>query len=170
MTTTTLRPFEPTDLEATVSMQCRAVDLLGRSHYSDEETALLIAASREPDYAEALFGNDLWLAVDRDGAIVGSAGWGAVVDASGSAPPRGRVRKVFVEPALAGQGLGRVLVEAAQARAVAAGCRGFVVRANLNAVAFYQRLGYRVTRAGSLTVGGRSLPMTMMEKPVESCV
>ena len=148
-------------------MQCRAVDRLGRSHYTYDETALLIAASREPDYAEALSGNDLWLAVDPAGAIVGSAGWGAMAAEAGYAAPRGRIRKVFVEPALAGQGLGRVLVEAAQARAVAAGCRGFMVRANLNAVPFYQRLGYLVTRAGSLVVGDRSLPMTMMEKPVE---
>jgi hypothetical protein len=42
------------------------------------------------------------------------------------------------------------------------------VRANLNAVAFYQRLGYRPTGPGALAVAGREVAMTMMEKPAET--
>lgn len=160
-----LRPLTETDIPATVAMQCRAMAVLGRTHYDAEQTALLLAATREPDYAAALLGNDVWVAVAAAGMILGSAGWGAVPDAGGT---RGRIRKVFVEPALAGRGLGRRLVAAAEARAAAAGCRGFVVRANLNAVAFYERLGYRPTGPGTLAVAGREVPMTMMEKPVET--
>ncbi|MEQ9331109.1 GNAT family N-acetyltransferase [Thalassobaculum sp.] len=160
-----LRPLVPADLDETVAMQCRAMAELGRTHYDATQIALLLAATREPDYPEALLGNDVWLAVGPGGAILGSAGWGAV---SGSQPPTGRIRKVFVEPGLAGRGLGRRLVEAAEARAGAAGCRDFVVRANLNAVPFYQRLGYRVTGPGTMTVAGCDVPMTMMEKPAET--
>lgn len=162
MTATEFRPLRPFDLAETVAMQCRAMEVLGRTHYSDEQTALLLAATREPDYSAALFGNDVWVAVDARGTILGSAGWGAV---PGSAAV-GRIRKVFVEPALAGRGLGRRLVEAAEARAGATGVRSFVVRANLNAVTFYERLGYRATGPGGMTVGGVEVPMTMMEKPV----
>ena len=161
-----LRPFVTADLDATVAMQCRAVDVLGRTHYSDQDTALLLAAMREPGYPADLFANDLWLAVDAAGAILGSAGWGRVVGDDGVA--RGRIRKVFVEPGVAGRGLGRVLVEAAEARARAAGLDAFVVRANLNAVAFYERLGYRATGPGGMTVGGREVAMTMMEKPAQT--
>lgn len=159
-----LRPLVPADILATVAMQCRAMEVLGRSHYDPDQTALLLAATREPDYADALLGNDLWLAVGPDGTILGSAGWGMAVGEDGT--PRGRIRKVFVEPGLAGRGLGRRLVEAAEARAAAAGARGYLVRANLNAVPFYERLGYRVTGPGAMAVGALSVPMTMMEKPL----
>ncbi len=43
------------------------------------------------------------------------------------------------------------------------------MRANLNAVAFYERLGYRATGPGSMAVpGGGTVPMTMMEKLSET--
>lgn len=163
MTAAILRPFAAVDLEATVAMQCRAVDVLGRTHYTADDIALLLAAMREPGYPADLFGNDLWLAVDGDGTILGSAGWGRAAGADGGA--RGRIRKVFVEPGIAGRGLGRILVEAAEGRARAAGLRGFVVRANLNAVPFYERLGYRTTGPGGMLAAGREVAMTMMEKP-----
>lgn len=161
-----LRPFAAADLDATVAMQCRAVEVLGRSHYAPDEIALLLAATREPGYPADLLANDLWLAVDAGGAILGSAGWGRMAGDDGVA--RGRIRKVFVEPGAAGRGLGRILVEAAEARARVAGLGAFVVRANLNAVAFYQRLGYRPTGPGTLAVAGREVAMTMMEKPAET--
>lgn len=161
---TVFRPFAAPDLAATVAMQRRAVEVLSRSHYSAEEIALLVAAADEPGYIADLSGNDLWLAIDPGGAIAGSAGWGAVPAESGCERPRARIRKVFVEPALAGRGLGRALVEAAEARAGAAGFTDFVVRANLNAVPFYRRLGYRETGSGTMLVASRALPMSMMEK------
>lgn len=155
------RPIVAADVPATVGMQCRAMEVLGRSHYDAAQTALLLAATREPGYPAELLGNDVWLAVTVDGAILGSAGWGTVA-APGA--PRGRIRKVFVEPGLAGRGLGRRLVEAAESRAAAAGCRGFVVRANLNAVAFYERLGYRGAGPAEMLVDGVAIPMALMEK------
>lgn len=158
-----LRPLAAADIPATIAMQCRAVDVLGRTHYAADEIALLLAASGEPEYPGELLANDLWLAVAPDGAILGSAGWGRTAGDGGAA--RARIRKVFVEPALAGRGVGRTLVGAAEARARAAGLHGFVVRANLNAVPFYERLGYRVTGPGTMHVGGRAVAMTMMEKP-----
>jgi len=166
MTAPVLRPFAAADLVATVAMQSRAVEVLGRSHYTADEIALLVAASREPGYAAELLANDLWLAVDGGGTILGSAGWGRAAGADGGV--RGRIRKVFVEPGIAGRGLGRTLVEAAEARARAAGLRDFVVRANLNAVPFYERLGYRTTGPGGMLVAGREVAMTMMEKPAET--
>lgn len=161
-----LRPYAAADLDATVAMQCRAVEVLGRTHYGPEDIALLVAASREPGYAGELAANDLWLAVDPAGTVLGSAGWGRARGEDGT--ERARIRKVFVEPGLAGRGLGRRLVEAAEARARAAGLSAFVVRANLNAVPFYERLGYRATGPGEMAVGGRTVAMTMMEKPAQT--
>lgn len=170
MTDPIFRPLAPADLAETVAMQCRAVDVLGRTHYRPAEIAVLIAATREPDYAEALLGNDVWVAVDADGAVLGSAGWGLIPVGPGLAATTGRIRKVFVEPGLAGRGLGRRLVGAAELRARANGVLDFIVRANLNAVPFYERLGYRSTGPGELAVGGVTVPMTMMEKPRETVV
>lgn len=69
---------------------------------------------------------------------------------------------------LAGGDLRRRPVAAAEARARAVGVGDFVVRANLNAVPFYQRFGYRVTGSGAMAVAGREVPMAVMEKLAET--
>ncbi len=96
-----------------------------------------------------------------DGALVATAGWCRVPDDAAVA----RLRKVFVAPDRAGQGLGRRMVEAAEGAARAAGFHRFRVRANANAEAFYARLGYRPVRREDMpTAGGIALPTVIMVK------
>jgi putative acetyltransferase len=154
----TLRPLRPEDLPAVRRLHDASFRGLAASHYDaatlDAHTRLVMA----PDYAPDVLRSDLWLA-EEDGRLLGSAGW--IV----SAPGEGRIRKVFVHPDAARRGLGTRLVLAAEERARAAGCTRFVLRAYLDAVPLYERLGYVADRPGEMELGqDRAMPVLFMRK------
>lgn len=114
--------------------------------------AALVAA---PDYAADVLRSDVWVA-ERDGVLLGSAGWIATEDGAA------RIRKVFVHPGAARQGVASALVRAAEARS---GAARFVLRAYLNAVPLYERLGYVADRPGMMELpGGAAMPVLFMRK------
>ncbi|WP_207537737.1 GNAT family N-acetyltransferase [Sabulicella rubraurantiaca] len=109
----------------------------------------------QPDYAEDVLGSDLWVA-ERDGLLLGSAGWLAQPDGAA------RIRKVFVHPDAARQGVATALVTAAERRS---GRNRFVLRAYLDAVPLYRRLGYVEEAPGTMELpGGVSMPVLLMRK------
>jgi len=117
--------------------------------------------TRGAAYAADLAASHLMLAVREDGSLIATAGWIAVPDETATA----RIRKVFVHPDIARRGVASHLVRDAEARAVAAGHRRLIVRANLNAVPLYRKLGYRTLREGGMDAGsGAVLPVHFMEK------
>lgn len=78
------------------------------------------------------------------------------------------IRAVVVEPAWRGKGVGRLLIEAAHARLVAAGIRHvWLVTTNDNvaALGLYQQLGYRLVelRAGAVDESRRTLKPSIGE-------
>ncbi len=74
-----------------------------------------------------------WMLVaTRDGHVVGTASLDA-----------GFVRTVFILPDCQGLGVGRQLLEALHAQAVATGLERLHVRSSTTAVGFYERMGYR---------------------------
>jgi putative acetyltransferase len=157
-----LRAYTDTDRESIIAIRRLAFAELAASHYSREELAAGRARMEDPAYAEDLRQCNLMLAVDRDDAVLGGAGWSA----QKGEPAAARIRKVFVHPASARRGLGTALVVDAERRASAAGHERFVVRASLNAVPFYQRLGYHVVEATSVPrAGDVSLRVVLMRKP-----
>jgi putative acetyltransferase len=88
--------------------------------------------------------------------VLGAAGWSAQDDEPGTA----RIRKVFVHP-----GLGTTLVRDAERRARAAGYERFIVRSSLNAVLFYQKLGYRIVEMANVPrPSDIRLPVVVMRK------
>ena len=72
--------------------------------------------------------------------------------------------KLFVEPALLGSGVGRLLFEWATARARGLGAVRMNIEADPGAAAFYERLGARHAGfAPSQSIAGRMLPRMQME-------
>lgn len=134
-------------------------DLAGPFH-TPEQVQAHILLIRDPGYAAALATNNLTLAWHKDGRLLGSAGWCDVPDA----PDAARIRKVFIDPATAGSGLGRRLVSHVEAAARAAGRRRLTVRSNANAEGFYAALGYRPISRGIMPAPGADLPVVFMEK------
>jgi putative acetyltransferase len=156
-----LRPYAESDLEAVRALHALAFEKLAAERHTGAQLAAHTAMTRGAAYAADLAASHLVLALERDGAIVATTGWIAVPDEAGTA----RIRKVFVHPDLARRGVASHLVRNAEARAAAAGYRRLVVRANVNAVPLYRKLGYRTLHEGEMDAGsGIVLPVHFMEK------
>lgn len=134
------RPDEALELEA---LQRRSSDVW------DDDRALL---AEHPNLIvpphEAIAAGGVRVAVDASGRRLGFA---IVLPVRKG---RCELDDLFVEPDSMGQGIGRLLVADALARARAAGADVVDVIANPNAVGFYERLGFEVigeaaTRFGS---------------------
>jgi len=157
-----LRSYEDSDREAVVALRALAFSALAANSYGPEQLAASRAHAEAPAFAGELRQINLMLAVDRSGAVLGAAGWSA----HEGEPMTARIRKVFVHPNRARRGLGTTLVLDAERRAEAAGYARFVVRASLNAVSFYRRLGYRSIESQSVPRPGHvRLPVMLMRKP-----
>ncbi|MBB5695034.1 GNAT family N-acetyltransferase [Muricoccus pecuniae] len=155
--TPSLRPLRPEEMPALAALHAASFAALATA-YPPDLVPPYLAMLRAPDYAPEVLASDPWVA-ERDGALLGSAGW------AGQANGEARIRKVFVHPSAARQGLATRLVRAAEERARAAGHRRFVLRAYLNAVPFYESLGYRADRPGERPLpGGLSMPVMFMRK------
>jgi putative acetyltransferase len=156
-----LRPAERADFPAIARLHARAFAALATSHHTPAQIAAHERLTQEAAYADDLARSHLTVAVSQAGAIVGTAGWIDVPDQPGTA----RIRKVFVHPEVARRGLATRLVTDAEQRALAAGARRLFVRANVNAVPLYERLGYRALESGVMaTPDGTDLPVLFMEK------
>jgi GNAT superfamily N-acetyltransferase len=76
-----------------------------------------------------------------------------------------RLRALFVDASCQGRGVGRALLEDAEARARAFGCRRLHGAMSLNAVPFYERAGYRPCAGPErLSTTGVAVPIVRMEK------
>lgn len=77
------------------------------------------------------------------------------------------ITRVFVDPALQGQGIGRLLMDRLEDAARARGLQRVVLDASLPAVRFYEARGYRNPKPHVIDVGeGQELRYFAMEKPV----
>ena len=156
-----LRPAEVGDLPAICRLHALSFEALAIAEHSPAQVAAHTALTLAPEYQIDVRQSHLMLAISAAGEIVATAGWIEVPEEPGTA----RVRKVFVHPDWARRGLASRLVQDAERRALAAGFRRMVVRANRNAVPFYRKLGYQPLRDGVMaTPGGIELPVTFMEK------
>lgn len=73
------------------------------------------------------------------------------------------LQHLYVVPSFQGRGVGKYLWETARDLAVAAGnSDGFTVNASLNAIPFYERMGFEATGDVSLTGGLRFQPMKLI--------
>lgn len=92
---------------------------------------------------------DLLIAVDEDGQVIGTATLTTSPDspyAELAQPGDAELRMLAVDPAVQRGGVGTALVQAALARAAAAGCRRFVLSSRpemATAHRIYERLGFR---------------------------
>src|SRR5262245_4988816 len=156
-----LRPFAADDTDAVVDLRNRSFEELSGDAYTPAQKAALRENRTQKNYAEDLIRNHIILGFDDRLGLVAMGGWIATPDD----PEIGRIRKLAVHPAVARQGFGRHMVEDAEQRARDTGCKRFIVRASINAVPFYEHLGYRVPELGTMNAGGGvDSPMAMMRK------
>ena len=126
---TEFRPARRGEGQAIYDVTAAAITGLAAGHYSAAQIANWMGGRDAAHYEQVIAGGAVRVAV-RDGEILG------FVD---TAP--GVVTRLFVRPEAAGQGLGRCLLELGVAAALRDGC--VRLESTLNAVAFYERYGFK---------------------------
>jgi len=110
-----LRPLRAGEMPALRALHDASFAALGTA-YDDAAKAAHAALVAEPAYEAEVLRCDIWVAQAPDGRLLGSAGWN-------EQDGRCRIRKVFIHPGAARQGLATRLVQAARrAPATRASC------------------------------------------------
>lgn len=157
------RAMDEADIIAVRDLHMRSFAGLAGVQHTPGQIAGHLALIADAPYADDLRRCHIGLALEG-GRIVATSGWIEVPDQASTA----RIRKVFVDPAMARRGLGSRMVRRAEDDARRAGHRRLIVRANLNAVPLYEMLGYLATSEARMAVpGGIELPVVMMERPLD---
>jgi GNAT superfamily N-acetyltransferase len=139
-----IRPVSVDELSPVRYVHATSLRGQGSGCYTAEELDAFEAMVRSVRYTEIILKDTLiggWIGQE----LVGTAAWGVVDDSGRTA----RIDSVFVRPFFTGMGIGQRLVGTAETLASRAGYRSFSVRATLNAVAFFEQLGYAVTSHGT---------------------
>lgn len=138
------------DVGAMVDVWADSVAAVATDRYTEEQRVRLGPTPHGPEaIADAEFEDDERLAVvaECDGAVVG---WGSV-DLR-----RGVLAATFVSPDHQRDGVGEAVVRRLVSAAREANVERLVVPSSLNAVGFYERLGFE--RRGEVDVGGAGDP------------
>lgn len=123
------------DVAALALIQRAAIDAIDDRSYGAEKRRAW--RNRPAGELCALVAAGRYRVAEREGVLVGGAGWEG---AGGSGVAT--IRAVFVHPSVHGRGIGAALVSAIERDILLHGFERLVVPAALNAVGFYERLGY----------------------------
>ncbi len=150
-----IRPAIATDAEAIFAITQAAVEGLARDHYSPQQIAGWMGDRTPETYRPEAACGRIKVA-ELAGRVVG------YVDAL-----PGELTRLFLLPAVAGQGLGKALLRVGLAQARQGHQGPLRLEATLNAAPFYARNGFRTVGPG--VFGGRGpgypdIPVVVMEE------
>lgn len=129
-----IRKADPGDTPAIRRFQEASIRELCAEEYDEQAIENWTRTLAPAHYREAMTRDQFLVAEDERGDILAMC----VVDADG-----GELKGLFVAPEATGRGLGKVLVASAEGVALNAGRHRLSLKATLNAVPFYEKLGYR---------------------------
>jgi len=149
-----LRPFLPEDAPLLAEIFRAAIAELTAEDYSEAQQEAWASAAE--DVAE--FGQDLasqlTLIATLEGSPVGFA----------SLEGKDKIGMLYVHPAVAGQGVGRLLVGALEKLAGGRGVAKLKVDASDSARAFFEKRGYVAQQRNTVTIAGEWLANTTLQK------
>lgn len=155
-----LRPLSIDDFSIMRYIHASAFQSMANAYYPDDEVNAFASYVNTPAYADMVRGENV-LAGFLGPEMVATAGWVPADDNGVSA----RIRSVYVRPLFTGIGIGRKMALEAELWARRSGFRSFGARVTLNAVGFFEALGYEVTSHGvHMLPGERGLPVCFMRK------
>lgn len=172
-----LRKATADDLPQLIRLHRVAMRELGRSAYTvDQIDAFLLNV---PTLDAALIDDGTYYVAEAQRAIVGAGGWsfrapayGDAIDlcpAPASHEPAAVIRAMYTHPDWARRGIGRAILEAAEAEARAAGFRRIELHALLPGVPLYRACGYAtIARRQAHLDDGVTLPIVHMRKHVDA--
>jgi GNAT superfamily N-acetyltransferase len=155
----TIRPARPGDIDAVADLQARSIMAFGIETYG--KTACEAWARMGRQVRHTLLESGAFFVAEADDALVGVAGW----TADSREPDCAWPRYVFVTPTQARQGIGRKLMITVERSVHAAGRARLKLWSSLNAIGFYQALGYRQVKPARWPIAdGIEMKHLLMEK------
>jgi putative acetyltransferase len=148
-----LRPFLPSDAPTLAAIFAASVEELTAEDYNEAQRVAWAEFAEEPEFA-ARVARGLTLVSTVDGVPVGFA----------SLQGADHIEFLYVDPAVAGQGIGALLFDALEKLARARGAGRLEVDASDTARGFFERKGFVATRRNTVMRGGEWLGNTRMEK------
>jgi putative acetyltransferase len=148
-----LRPFLPADVPMLAAIFAAAIEELTGDDYSEAQQEAWMAAAEDEEFGRRLAA-DLTLIATLDGSPVGFA----------SLRGNDHIRMLYVHPAVAGQGIATMLVDALEKLAGGRGAASLTVDASDTAQGFFVKRGYTAQQRNSITINDEWLANTTMKK------
>jgi putative acetyltransferase len=148
-----LRPFLPADVPVLAAIFAASIEELTGDDYSEAQQEAWMAAAEDEEFGRHL-ASDLTLIATLEGSPVGFA----------SLRGTDHVRMLYVHPAVAGQGIATMLLDALEKLAGGRGATSLTVDASDTAQGFFAKRGYTAKQRNTVTVNGEWLANTTMQK------
>jgi putative acetyltransferase len=152
--TIALRPFLPTDVPMLAEIFRASIEELTADDYDDAQRAAWAAAAEDEEAFGARLAGQLTLLGTVEGSPVGFA----------SLKGRDVIDMLYVHPAVVGQGVGTMLVDALEKLAAARGASRLTADVSDSAQDFFKRRGFVAQTRNSVPRGDEWLANTTMEK------
>lgn len=153
-----IRRAAPADAPAIWAIHTRAIRETASAHYPPESVVAWSGRMTPESYVEPIEARVVLVAEDDDGRIAGYAQLN---------PREGIVQACYVDPDFNRRGVGRALMAAVEDEARAHGRTALLLDASLNAIAFYESLGWREeTRAHHELAPGAWLDCAIMTRKI----
>ncbi|MVT50260.1 GNAT family N-acetyltransferase [Bradyrhizobium yuanmingense] len=148
-----LRPFLPADVPMLAAIFAASIEELTGDDYSEAQQEAWMAAAEDEEFGKRL-ASDLTLIATLEGSPVGFA----------SLRGNDHIRMLYVHPAVAGQGIATMLVDALEKLAGGRGAKSLSVDASDTAEGFFAKRGYTAQQRSSVTINDEWLANTTMKK------
>ncbi|AMA61277.1 GNAT family N-acetyltransferase [Bradyrhizobium sp. CCGE-LA001] len=148
-----LRPFLPADVPVLAAIFAASIEELTGDDYSEAQQEAWMAAAEDEEFGKRLAA-DLTLIATLEGSPVGFA----------SLRGNDHIRMLYVHPAVAGQGIATMLVDALEKLAGGRGAASLSVDASDTAQGFFAKRGYTAQQRNSVTMNDEWLANTTMKK------
>ncbi|GMO20332.1 GNAT family N-acetyltransferase [Bradyrhizobium sp. TM233] len=148
-----LRPFLPDDVPVLAAIFAASIEELTGEDYSEAQQQAWMETADSEEFGKHL-ASDLTLIATLEGSPVGFA----------SLRGTDHIRMLYVHPAVSGQGVATLLVDALEKLAGGRGAQSLSVDASDTAEGFFAKRGYVAMQRNSITINDEWLANTTMKK------
>lgn len=149
-----LRPFLPADAPILAEIFRASIEELTTDDYSEAQQAAWAAAADDEDAFAARLAERLTLVATLGGSVVGFA----------CLEGTEHIDMLYVHPAAAGRGAGKMLYDALEKLAASRGASRLTVEASDSSTGFFQSRGFVAQRRNTVLRGDEWLANTTMDK------
>ncbi|TWB03758.1 GNAT family N-acetyltransferase [Bradyrhizobium stylosanthis] len=148
-----LRPFLPDDVPVLAAIFAASIEQLTGDDYSEAQQQAWMERAEDEEFGKQL-ASDLTLIATLEGSPVGFA----------SLRGADHIHMLYVHPAVSGQGIASMLVDALEKLAGGRGAKSLTVDASDTAEGFFAKRGYTAQQRNSITINDEWLANTTMKK------